>query len=76
MSRPQAVTKVAGALHRLRRAVSDDACKTIGVIEMAICYSAQGYSMVEFADALRKVATTTGDQYLVRLIPVVLALRF
>ena len=75
MSRSQAVTKVAGAIHRLRRTVSDDICKTVGIIEMAVCYSAQGYSMVEFADALRKVATTTGDQFLVRLVPVVLALR-
>ena len=75
MSRSQAVQKVAGALHRLRRTVSTDVCKTIGVIEMAVCFSAQGYSMAEFADALRKVEATTGDKFLVRLVPVVLALR-
>ena len=75
MSRSQAVQKVAGALHRLRRTVSTDVCKTIGVIEMAVCFSAQGYSMAEFADALRKVEAKTGDKFLVRLVPVVLALR-
>ena len=42
---------------------------------MAVCFSAQGYSMAEFADALRKVEANTGDRFLVRLVPVVLALR-
>ena len=75
MSRSQAVRKMAGALHRLRRTESTDFCKTTGVIEMAVCFSAQGYSMAEFADAVREVGAKTGDQLLVRLVPVVLALR-
>ena len=78
MSRSQAArTEGVGTIHRLCRAVSTHVCKTIGVIEMAVCFSVQGHSMVEFADALRKVEAKTGDQFLVRLVPVhvVLALR-
>ena len=55
MSRSSAITKVLGALHRLRRTVEEPALVVVNTLQLAVVYRQQGYSAGIFAAALGRL---------------------
>ena len=62
MSRDQAVQKVCGALHRLRRVCDRPGFRVISTLELSFVYRAQGYTPGEIVSALSKITHKTGEQ--------------
>ena len=62
MSRAQAVQKVCGALHCLRRVCDRPGFRVISTLELSFVYRAQGYTPGEIASALSKITHKTGEQ--------------
>ena len=71
MSRTQAVQKVCGALHRLRRVCDTPGFRVISTLEMSLVYRAQGYSAGEIASALSKITHKTGERIWKALAPTI-----
>ena len=57
MSRSQAITKICGSLHRLRRVCDEPVMRIVSTAELAVVYKTFGYSAGEFCSALTNKLT-------------------
>ena len=69
MSRTNAITKILGSLHRLRRTVYEPILRICNVMELCVVYHQQGYSAGEQCAALRKLALRFPDENIWSYLP-------
>ena len=75
-SRAQAVKKLVGAIHRLRRVSLDPVYRIIDTIELFLVMRHDGYSTSEFGSALEQVSNKLTEPFRAHMEPVLAHLRF
>ena len=74
-SREMAITKIIGALHRLRRTSDHIPFMILDIAEMFVVYNNIGYSCAEFCSALTRLHRKTGDRIWELMKPIIASIR-